>query len=103
MSKETDLISLKTYNTQNDVMVAACDYELLGKCFEEGECQIDVSPEFYQDLKVNPETFLSHLDEATIINLVGERVIELAINAGVIDECGVIRIGGVPHAQVFRM
>jgi hypothetical protein len=84
-------------------MVAACDYELLGKTFEEGDYQIQVSRDFYEDLKVNPETFISHLHEATIINLVGEMVIEHAIEAGFLEKDGVIRIKGIPHAQIFRM
>jgi hypothetical protein len=97
------LIALKVYNTQNEVMVAACDTELIGKTFEDGDYQIQVSSEFYDDLKVNPETFLSHLQQATIINLVGEHVINHAVKAGILDEEGIIRIKGVPHAQVFKM
>jgi hypothetical protein len=100
---DKNLIALKVYNTQNEVMVAACDTELIGKTFEDGDYQIQVSPEFYEDLKVNPETFISHLQQATIINLVGERVIDHAVKAGVLGEDGIIRIKGIPHAQVFKM
>ncbi len=103
MAPDSAQISLKVYNTRDEVMVAACDAELLGKNFEEGDYQLQVAPEFYKDLQVNKETFLAHLGQATIINLVGKRVIDYAIEAGVIDEGGVIKISGVPHAQVFRM
>ncbi len=96
-------IALKVYNTRNEVMVAACDSDLLGKTFEEGDYLLQVAPEFYEDVKVNKETFLSHLGQATIINLVGKTVIDYAIEAGIVDEDGVIKISGVPHAQIFRM
>jgi hypothetical protein len=84
-------------------MVAACDYELLGKCFKEKNYQIDITPEFYKDLKVSKETFMAHLHSATIINIVGKRVTEYAIEAGVLEESGIITINGVPHAQIYRM
>ena len=103
MAPEHEEIALKVYNTQNEVMVAACDSELLGKTFEEGDFQIQVSPEFYEDVKVNKDTFLSHLGEATIINLVGKTVIDYAVEAGIVDKDGIIKISGVPHAQIFRM
>lgn len=103
MASKSELIALKVYNTRNEVMVAACDSELLGKTFEDGDYQIQVSPDFYEDVKVSPENFISHLSEATIINLVGERVIDQAIKAGIMEEGGVIRIKGIPHAQIFRM
>jgi hypothetical protein len=103
LTSKSELIALKVYNTRNEVMVAACDSELLGKTFEDGDYQIQVSPEFYEDVKVRPENFISHLSEATIINLVGERVIDHAIKAGLVEEDGVIRIKGIPHAQIFRM
>jgi len=103
LAPENELIALKVYNTQNEVMVAACDYELLGKTFEDGDYQIQVSPDFYDDVKVSPENFISHLTEATIINLVGERVIDHAIKAGLVEEDGIIRIKGIPHAQIFKM
>nr|WP_269082561.1 DUF424 family protein [Acidiplasma aeolicum] len=36
-------------------------------------------------------------------NLVGERVVSAAINANYIDPENVIRINGVPHAQLAKI
>ena len=81
-------------------MVAACDRELLGKRFEEGEYHIEVRKEFYYESYVSDRTFLNSMKIATIANLVGEHVIELAIQEGYIAADAIIRIQGVPHAQM---
>ena len=93
-------IAMKIYKIRSEILLAACDRELLGKKFEEGELQIDVKREFYFESYVSERTFLNSMKIATIANLVGERVVNLAIQEGYIDENNVIRIDGVPHAQM---
>ena len=39
----------------------------------------------------------------TVANLVGEKVIEVAIQGGYIDRGNVLMIEGVPHAQLAKM
>lgn len=94
------MIRLKVYHQGNEVLVAACDDDLLGRIFEDGELHLEVRREFYDGMAVNPEEFLRHLRLATIGNLVGEETIRVAREAGFIEENGILRIGGVPHAQL---
>ncbi len=93
-------IAMKIYRIRGEVMVAACDRQLLGKKFEEGEFHIEVKREFYYESYVSDRTFLNSMKIATIANLVGEHVISLAIREGYIDEDAIIRIEGIPHAQM---
>jgi hypothetical protein len=97
------VIYVKTYWTPNGVMVAACDLELLGKQFAEGELRLKVSEKFYKGEKVAVEALIPYLKSCMTANLVGEAVIACAKAAGFIDEDGVIRIDGVPHAQLYRI
>lgn len=94
-------IAMKIYRIRGEVMVAACDKELLGSKFEEGELKIEVKESFYFESFVTDETFLNAMKIATIANLVGEHVISIAKKAGFIDEDGIIRIKNIPHAQMF--
>ncbi len=80
--------------------MAACDADLLGKMFTEGELQLDVKPEFYDGVNVTREQFVSHLRMATIGNFVGEETVHVALEEGFIEEGGIIMIDGVPHAQM---
>ena len=83
--------------------MGACDEKLLGKKFEEGKFQIDVKKDFYGGKRVTTEVLKTYLEDATIANLVGPETIKCAIEAGIIDPACVIKIKGIPHAQMVRM
>ena len=97
---QSDSISMRMYRVRGEVILAACDSELLGKKFEEGELILEVKRSFYYEAFVSEQTFLNSMKIATIANLVGEKVVNLAIREGYIDEENVMRIAGVPHAQM---
>ena len=97
------MISIKIYQRGNDLLIGACDEELLGKKFEDGKFQIDVKREFYEGEKIGPDVLKKYLADATIANLVGKKTIKCAIDIGLIDPDCVIKIKGVPHAQMVRM
>jgi hypothetical protein len=97
------MISIKIYRRGNDLIIAACDENLLGKRFEEGKFQLEVTKEFYEGERIDIETFKKYLLEATIANLVGNQTIKCAIESGIINSDCVIKIGGIPHAQMVKM
>lgn len=94
---------VKVHRSEGEFLVAACDSDILGKTFEEGRLVLDVRKEFYGSDLVGWETLRDLLDEATIANLVGEEVISKAIEGGFIEAENVLRVKGVPHAQMVRM
>ncbi len=97
------MISMKIYRQGQDVLVSACDEQLLGKTFKEGKLQIDASNKFYDGKRVDKKTLSTYLKEATIANLVGPQAVECAVQLGLIDPGSVLHIKGIPHAQMFRM
>ncbi|MCK4902596.1 MAG: DUF424 family protein, partial [Thermoplasmatales archaeon] len=50
-----------------------------------------------------PEALKKYLVDATIANLVGEKTIKCAIELGLVDPDCIIKIKGIPHAQMVRM
>lgn len=94
---------LKLYRQDGHVVVAACDADLLGRTLAEGRVRLRVSEEFYGGESVSPERLKEALAEATTANLVGEQVVACAEEAGLVDAGSVMRIEGVPHAQIFRV
>jgi hypothetical protein len=92
---------VKVYQQAGQTVVAACDEELIGQTFEEGEMILKVTS-FYDGSLASEEELVVKLKSATCANLVGNRTIEVAVSAGIIDKDGVIKIGGVPHAQLYR-
>lgn len=96
-------IALKLHRHGNEVLLGACDEDLLDSEFEEGDLYLKVSRSFYFAELVDEEVFINRLEACTIANLVGKKVVEIAIREGYVEESSVITIGGVPHAQLFRM
>ena len=79
-----------------------------GRLSEVGAKRLDVSghlkpgvPLFYGEL-VPEEAFVERMRSASIMNLVGERTIALAIEHGYVDESNVLVIGETKHAQVVK-
>jgi len=97
------MISIKIYKTGNDVLIGACDEKLIGKKFVDGKFQINVTKEFYDGERITEEILKKYLENATIANLVGEKTVQCAIKMGLIDPDCILRIKGVPHAQMVRM
>ncbi len=84
-------------------LLAACDEDLLGQAFSEGKFRLDVSADFYDGMRVEREDLQALLRACTIANLVGEQTVAAAIEIGIIDAKNVLRVQGVPHAQMIVM
>lgn len=97
------MIYVKIYRVQGEVLLAACDEELLGKTFREGELKLEVKERFYRGKLVDEDALEDLLNEATIANLTGERCVRKAMELGYVDEGRVLWIQGVPHAQMAKL
>src|SRR4030042_3309648 len=86
-------------------VVAVCDKELLGEKFEEGQFQLDIKENFFKGRESSKEEVLEimrdmKLEDSTF-NIVGERSIQTALNAGIITKEGIGRIANIPFALVL--
>jgi hypothetical protein len=97
------LFHVKVYRDGSETLVACCDEEIRGKKFTEGELVLDVAESFYCDELMDVPEVSSLMKKATILNIVGEEIVKLAIKEGIIQEQSVLRVKGVPHAQMVRM
>ena len=96
-------IYVKIYRVQGEVLVAACDEELLGKTFREGELKLEVKERFYKGELKEVDVLEELLEDATIANLTGERCVKKAIDLGYVDPERVLRVQGIPHAQMAKL
>jgi len=99
----TNNICLKSYPLGNDLLVAACDMELLGSTLLEGDIQFVVSEDFYCSVKGDVNLLSEHLQQATIANLIGKRCVACGIQLGLINKENILNIADVPHAQFALM
>ena len=101
MSKSKSKMIVKIHKSKERKILAVCDNELFGKKLEEGRLQLDLSSEFYDGEEVQEDELLNLFKGAQIINLVGEKSINTAIKAGIIDKKNIVRIKNIPHAQAI--
>ena len=92
---------LKIYKNGRNVLVAACDKELLGKKLKHGNTIVEIRRDFYEGEDVSEEELQNALQKATTANLFGEKTVNCAVKCGLIDPDSVIMIDCVPHAQIF--
>lgn len=97
------MITLKITSIGKEILLAACDEELVGQTFRDGMLKIDVKESFYKGEPADCLELSSALKKATIANLVGEQTVRCAIECGAIDKNNVIYIKNIPHAQMVRM
>jgi len=88
--------------TSGEVLVIICDSKLIGKEYKQGEFRLKVDRSFYSGQEASVTECLAALRCATIVNMVGS-IVEQAIEEGIVDRENVIKIRGVPHAQMVRM
>ncbi|AKH98570.1 DUF424 domain-containing protein [Halanaeroarchaeum sulfurireducens] len=89
--------------TDQGLLVTACDPDVLGETFEDGDVSITVSDEFYGGESRDEDAVVEALSRATVANLVGRDVVELAIEAGYVDEANVLEVDTTLHAQFLRL
>ncbi|UCE45427.1 MAG: DUF424 family protein [Methanobacteriota archaeon] len=96
-------ICVKVHRSGKELLVAACDSEIIGRTYTEGKLRIHLSRDFYGGDAVEEDVFVNRLEIATIANLVGKRTIDMAVKHGFVDPECILVIDGVPHAQMARM
>jgi len=85
------------------VLLATCDAELLGKILREGEIVFEIHEQFYKGPKMTLEEVIDLMEQSTIVNMVGHKIVKKAIERGLVHPDAVLKISGVPHAQIVKM
>lgn len=93
----------KVHRKHGEILLAACDEDILGLTFSEGDRCLEIKKEFYAGEVVETENLVSLLSEASIANLAGNNTVNMAIESGFIDGNNVLEISGVKHAQIVRI
>lgn len=95
---------MKIHRTpKGEEVVAVCDRELMNTTLRRGGVEIHIREEFYGNRLASPEEVREALKNAENANLMGERTVSLAVEMGLVTRSSCLMIGGVPHAQIFRI
>lgn len=87
----------------DDVILAACDEDILGMTFRGNGMKITVNESFYKGESLGREAFVERMKSASVMNLVGNEVVGIALEEGYVSSANIVEIGDVKHAQVVMM
>jgi len=95
---------IKIHKSYRDV-IAICDSELLGKKFEQGNMQLDLTGEFFNGKEKSESEILGIMKDASTedasFNIIGKKATDLALKTGIISKEGVKKVQGIPFALVL--
>jgi hypothetical protein len=95
-------VYLNVKKVGQNVVLAVCDCDLLGKTLREGKIVFHIKDEFYKGKKTTADEAVGLIGHSTIVNLVGKTCVGEAISQGYVHPEAVIKIEGVPHAQIMK-
>ncbi|MBU7013306.1 MAG: DUF424 family protein [Theionarchaea archaeon] len=96
-------VFVRMFRTGTETLVAGCDAELAGRTFQEDDLYLEVKEDFYCGECITLDASGAFLLRATILNLVGEKIVGKAVELGLVDPENVLQIGETVHAQMVRL
>ncbi|VVB57691.1 Uncharacterised protein [uncultured archaeon] len=104
MNKSISRIRCRLHQQGPERVLAAADEDALGKKHAGGGRVLDLAKfaAFYGEETVDEEELEARFAECSSANLVGERAVGVALKMGLAAESQVVRIGEVPHLQLYR-
>ncbi|MHA1733853.1 MAG: DUF424 domain-containing protein [Promethearchaeota archaeon] len=97
-------VYFKIHESQGKTVVAACDEILLGREIHDksNNRKVKVSEGFYGGELTTVEKCVEILEKCDNINIIGEKIVKIAIERNLIHASAVIQIDQIPHAIRFR-
>ncbi len=98
-----ELFRVKVMSVGEERIVSICDEELMGRVLidERRRIKFRIDEPFYGGDLVELDEALEAIAASTQANLVGNRIVEAAIERGLVPREGVIEIAGVKHVQII--
>lgn len=91
---------VKIHKGPTGEVLVVSDQGIIGKRFEEGKLQLDLTKSFYQGEEKEEEEVKRLAKGAYILHLTGKKTVELFVSLGLVDEKKILRVAGVPHGEV---
>jgi uncharacterized protein len=102
MCRDNQTFAARTTKYSDSLMISVCDAGLVGKTFHHGEIVLSLSEDYFQEEVIGVNKAADLLKKCSIANLVGEKIVALAISMGLAKEVSVKRICGIPFLMIFK-
>jgi len=89
--------------SDNRIILTVCDNKIIGKKFETNDLKLDLSSDFYKGREKTENEIIKLFGQAYMINLVGQKSVELGLKSNIISEKDIIKIKDIPYVQVVSL
>src|SRR5512137_2849 len=86
-----------------NVVLAICDCDIIGRTLREGKIVFHVKDEFYKGRKATAEEAVGLINNSNIVNLVGKICVEKAIAKGYVHPDAVLKIQGIHNSHIEKL
>jgi len=98
---ENRTFALRKTMFQGAMMLNICDMKLVGRTINKNDFEIIISKEFFLDEIINESEAKKLLKSCSIMNLVGENIVDLAITLKLAKSNSVKVFDGIPFLMIF--
>ena len=81
-------------------ILVVTDSEIIGKKFEEGNLQLDLTQNFYKGEEVNEEEIKKIIHRFQHVHLTGKNAVALGLNLELINNKKILYVNNIPHAEM---
>lgn len=96
------IYALRTIKYHETRIINICDFDILGKQIEQNNFSINLSKDYFYEEKINEEEAKEILKTASITNLVGNSIVNLALKLNLAKANSVKRIENIPFLMIFN-
>ena len=97
------LFASRFIETSGNRILNMCDTDLVDKIIKDGETEIKISSNYYNENTIDEVEAEHLLEKCTSANMVGEKTISLSLKLGIGSKNGIRRINGIPFLITFKM
>lgn len=102
MHRDIPNYAARTTRYSDSLMINVCDADLVGKTLSQGKLVVSLSRDYFQQEVIENDKAADLLKKCSIANLVGEKIVALAISMGLAKEASVKHICGIPFLMIFK-
>jgi uncharacterized protein len=98
---QNKMFALRKIKYQDTIMINICDIELVGKEINKGDFVIEISKNYFLEEEIDEQEAITMLKTSSVLNLVGNRIVKLALELRLAKENSVKVIENVPFLMIF--
>ena len=101
LKQKFKMIAKEHITSDNRLILTVCDKEIIGKKFETPDLKLDMSSDFYNGKEKTEKEIVKLFEQAYMINLIGQKSVELGLKSKIISEKDIIKIKDIPYVQAI--